>query len=102
MKCVGLGHALLQYFVDEVQSLKSRTDSHMLLTKARQMRVDLKQQGFLESDLPNLEGQNVSTGSHDGGHNILFQYMQRVYNSKFLGGRCCADAECRSPTYFDS
>ena len=55
-KCSGIGFALLQYFVDEVQSLRSRADSQMLLDKARQLRFALMASGWLESDLPNLDG----------------------------------------------
>lgn len=57
-KCLGLGHSLLQYFVDEVQSLSSRADSRMLIDKARQMRFYLVQGGLMESELPKLDGQN--------------------------------------------
>ena len=55
-KCMGIGHGLLQYFVDEVQSLASRADSVMLLDKAKQLRFQLLQDGFMESDLPKMEG----------------------------------------------
>ena len=51
-----IGHALLQYYVDDVQSLSSRADSVMLLDKARQMRFELIQSGYLEEDLPKLDG----------------------------------------------
>ena len=54
-KDCGLGHALLQYYIDEVQSLHSRADSVMLLDKARQLRFELIQSGYLEEDLPKLE-----------------------------------------------
>jgi hypothetical protein len=51
----GIGHALLQYYIDEVQSLKSRADSNMLIDKARQLRFALIQAGWLEKDLPILD-----------------------------------------------
>jgi len=54
-KDLGIGHALLQYYIDEVQSLRSRADSVMLLDKARQLRVELLQSGYMEEDLPKLE-----------------------------------------------
>jgi len=54
-KDCGIGHALLQYYIDEVQSLSSRADSVMLLDKARQLRVELLQSGYLEEDLPKLD-----------------------------------------------
>ena len=40
-KAVGLGYALLQFFVDDVQSLQCRADSEMLMTKARELRKEL-------------------------------------------------------------
>jgi hypothetical protein len=54
-KDCGISHALLQYYIDEVQSLSSRADSVMLLDKARQLRVELLQSGYLEEDLPKLD-----------------------------------------------
>ena len=54
-KDCGIGHALLQYYIDEVQSLSSRADSVMLLDKARQLRVELLHSGYLEEDLPKLD-----------------------------------------------
>ena len=55
-KAAGLGFALLQYFVDHVQRLMSRTDSCMLMTKVRELRLDLLNKKWPEKDLPNLEG----------------------------------------------
>ena len=52
----GLGFSLLQFFVDEVQELRSRADSAMLLEKVRQMRATLIEEGMCEDDLPKLEG----------------------------------------------
>ena len=40
-KAVGLGWALLQFFVDVVQRLQCRTDSLMLMNKARPLRAEL-------------------------------------------------------------
>ena len=37
-KAIGLGFMLLQYFVDFVQRLKCRTDSTLLMQKARELR----------------------------------------------------------------
>jgi hypothetical protein len=58
VKCPGLSQGLLQFFVDEVQGLKSRADSRMLIDKARQLRVHLLSTGFQESDLPKLDDKN--------------------------------------------
>ena len=58
-KAVGLGFALLQYFVDVVQNLSCRADSLMLLTKARELRRELlyDESGRWEaSSLPKLIG----------------------------------------------
>ena len=53
----GLGFALLQFFVDEVQTLRSRADSVMLLSKARDMRGFLAANGTLTDEtLPKLIG----------------------------------------------
>ena len=55
-KAAGLGFALLQFFVDNVQRLMTRADSHLLMTKARELRADLSQRGWLDADLPKLVG----------------------------------------------
>ena len=55
-KAAGLGFALLQYFVDHVQRLMSRTDSCMLMKKARELRADLVFKKWPENDLPKLDG----------------------------------------------
>lgn len=52
----GLGHALLTFFIDEIQSLHSRADSVMLLDKLREHHATLIKEGFLESELPKVEG----------------------------------------------
>ena len=53
----GLGFALLQFFVDEVQTLRSRADSVMLLSKARELRGFLAADGILTDEpLPKLIG----------------------------------------------
>ena len=55
-KGAGLEFSLLQFFVDEVQELRSRADSSMLMEKVRQMRATLIEDGMCEDDLPKLEG----------------------------------------------
>ena len=55
-KARGLGWALLQYFIDEVQVLRSRADSCLLLDKARGLRQSLLDQGWASEDLPKLDG----------------------------------------------
>ena len=52
----GLGHALLQYFVDHVQRLMSRSDSNLLMTQARNLRAQLVAAGYTERELPKLVG----------------------------------------------
>ena len=56
-KAPGLGAALLQFFVDEIQWLKTRADSCLLLAKARQLRNILIENGFPEDKLPKLNPQ---------------------------------------------
>ena len=51
-----LGHALLQYFVDNLQRLTSRNDSHILMKEARNLRAYLVQKGYPEKELPKLIG----------------------------------------------
>ena len=58
VKCPGISQGLLQFFVDEVQGLKSRADSRMLVDKARQLRVHLESLGFQDSELPKLDDKN--------------------------------------------
>ena len=58
-KALGLHFMLLQFFVDCVQKLRCRTDSLMLMDKARQLRRDLLHDfsgRWAESDLPKLIG----------------------------------------------
>jgi len=55
----GLGFALLQFFVDNVQRLMTRADSHLLMAKARIMKQQMLVDGHAENALPKLEG---STG----------------------------------------
>ena len=57
-KARGLGHALLQVFVDEFQMLRSRVDSGMLLSRARDLCAHLVESGFPAHRLPNLDGKN--------------------------------------------
>jgi len=47
---------LLQFFVDEIQELRSRSDSTILLNKAKDLRQVLLDSGWLEKDLPKLAG----------------------------------------------
>ena len=56
MKARGLAHALLQYFVDHIQRLQSRSDSHLLMKEARNLRAYLIQEGHPEKDMPKLIG----------------------------------------------
>ena len=60
-KAPGLGFSLLQWFVDEVRRLQCRSDSCMLLAKAREIRGDLVHKGHRDMDLPKLVG---SAGAH--------------------------------------
>ena len=55
-KCPELGFHLLQYFVDRIQNLYSRTDSMAMLKQARQLREFLVQDGYPEYRLPKLVG----------------------------------------------
>ena len=55
-KACGLAHALLQYFVDHIQRLQSRSDSHLLMKEARNLRAYLIQEGHPEKDMPKLIG----------------------------------------------
>ena len=58
-KAVGLGFALLQYFVDVVQRLQCRADSLMLMEKARELRKELLYDvsgRWEDSSLPKLVG----------------------------------------------
>ena len=52
----GLGFTLLQWFVDELQELRSRSDSSLLMNKARDLRAALVTDGFPEMELPMMEG----------------------------------------------
>ena len=59
IKAVGLGFALLQYFVDVIHRLQCRTDSLMLMTKARELRALLendKSGSWSTNALPKLIG----------------------------------------------
>ena len=55
-KAAGLGFELLQWFVDEVQSLRTRADSTLLMDKARDLRATLVSEKWPEKDLPKLVG----------------------------------------------
>ncbi len=45
----------LQFFVDNIQELRLRSDSTMLLLRARELRVELLKSGYLECDVPKLD-----------------------------------------------
>jgi len=49
-----LGYELLQWFTDEIDSLRSRADSALLLARAKFLRDRLKEQGVPEEDLPKV------------------------------------------------
>ena len=52
-KARGIGYALLQFFVDNVQALRSRADSCLLLMEAQKLRARLlHQEGWADKDLP--------------------------------------------------
>ena len=52
----GLWHALLQWFVDTLGKVKARSDSNMLLDKAREMKKWLiEEEGIPARSLPKLE-----------------------------------------------
>ena len=52
----GLWHALLQWFVDALGKIKARSDSNMLLDKAREMkRWLIDEEGIPAHSLPKLE-----------------------------------------------
>ena len=55
-RAAGLGFALLQFFVDHVQRLRSRADSTMLMNEARALRSTLESEGCPAADLPKLDG----------------------------------------------
>ena len=55
-KARGLGFALLQWFIDEIQVLRSRADSILLLAEARRLRHALLEAGWASEDLPKLDG----------------------------------------------
>jgi len=58
-KAVGLGFALLQFFVDVVQNLQCRADTLLLMTRARELRKELLYDvsgRWTESSLPKLVG----------------------------------------------
>lgn len=55
-KAPGLGHALLQCFVDGFQVLRSRADSSLLMEQLRGLYQYAKDSGVREEDLPQLEG----------------------------------------------
>jgi hypothetical protein len=80
-KAVGLGWALLQFFVDVVQRLQCRTDSLMLMNKARALRAELlhdESGRWSESELPKLVG--------NPGHQWFWRWRQKYGISKQVIG----------------
>ena len=55
-KAQGLGFMLLQFFVDNIQRLRCRADSLILMNKAREYRAELEHKGWRNEDLPKLIG----------------------------------------------
>jgi len=55
-KALGIDQLLLDFFVDEVQSLHLRGDSTLMMNHARELRARLVEQGYPEADLPKLIG----------------------------------------------
>ena len=55
-KCAGLGWALFQHFIDNFYGIHGRSDSHLLLEEAKNLRAVLSRNGHPESDLPKLIG----------------------------------------------
>ena len=73
LKCESLGWQLLQFFVDEVQFLRSRADSSILLRKAVELRKDIVESGLVaEESLPCL-------GNRSSAKTWLYRWRQR-YN----------------------
>jgi len=73
-KAVGLGFALLQYFVDVVQRLQCRMDSQMMMAEARELRAELLRDvsgRWADSELPKLIG--------NAGHK-WFERWRKRYN----------------------
>ena len=60
-KACGLCHALLQYFVDHIQRLCARSEPHLLMKEARNLRAFLIDQGYPEKTLPKLIGNAGAT-----------------------------------------
>ena len=55
-KAAGLGFALLQWFVDDIQKLCSRADATLIMKCCRELKAALISFGWSEADLPDLEG----------------------------------------------
>ena len=68
----GLGFALLQYFVDHVQRLMSRSDSTLLMNEARRLRGELAHGGYSDKELPKLIGTAGHTWFLGGGRCMAF------------------------------
>ena len=56
-KAPGISIALLQFFVDEIQVMKNRADSSLLLAKAHHLKRILIHKGFREETLPKINPQ---------------------------------------------
>jgi len=70
-KCAGLGWALFQHFIDNFYGIHGRSDSHLLLEEAKNLRAVLSRNGHPESDLPKLIG--------NAGHS-WFRRWRLMYN----------------------
>ena len=55
-KAGGLGFQLLQFFVDYLQRLQCRSDSCMLMKKAKELSAELLHSGWTKKELPQLDG----------------------------------------------
>ena len=56
IKCPELGLELFDYFIHNVEVLRSRADSVLLMSKARSIREVMIRTGVPEGDIPKLEG----------------------------------------------
>ena len=76
-RAAGLGFALLQYFVDHVQRLMSRSDSELMMREARELRAALIAKGYTDRELPKLSG---------GAGHMWFWRWRRTYNIEMRRG----------------
>ena len=115
-KAKGMGFALLQFFVDNIQVHSCRSDSTMLLNKAKELREALIDSGMTEESLPKLEEgagwQWLWRWRRE--YNIVFKatgmqlkvswrkilrraavYLKNVFRLKFFWRLCHGDAEMK-------